>query len=111
MNSIPQMTDELGKGWTQPDREQIDFSEGAAKLSRAAFEKLLDYSYSIPSALYPGKMWKSYHFGVKLWFLSWVERETETPGDFVVCNRVICLTDGVTAGVAGSEDKLPVWML
>lgn len=107
MNSIPPMTDELGKCWTQPDREQIDFSDGAAKLSQAAFEKLLDYSYSIPSALYPGKMWKSYHFGLKLWFLSWVESATDAPGAIVVHNRVISLTDGVTAG----EEKLPVWML
>lgn len=107
MNSIPPVTDELGKCWTQPDREQIDFSDGAAKISRDAFQQLMDYSYSIPSALYPGKMWKSYHFGVKLWFLSWVEQCANMPENIMVCHRVISLTDDV----ATIDDKLPVWML
>lgn len=56
---IPPITDPLGKGWQQPDRFEIEIDHQYARMKRPAFERLLDYSNSMPTGVYEGKMWKS----------------------------------------------------
>lgn len=58
-NIIPAMTHELGCYWSQPERENILVDDTHAVMSRRDFDSLADYSRSIPSGVYPGKMWKS----------------------------------------------------
>lgn len=55
---IPAITDPLGKHWRQPDRDAITFDRGRAIMTRETFDALPDYSGSIPSGVYDGKMWK-----------------------------------------------------
>jgi hypothetical protein len=56
---IPPMDHPLGKHWDQPDRFEITIDATHALMSRDAFAQLSDYTYSQPSAVYPGKMWKA----------------------------------------------------
>lgn len=55
---IPAMTDPLGRHWKQPRRDQIEIDCKHALMPRSAFDQLPEYSRSIPSGTYPGKMWK-----------------------------------------------------
>lgn len=57
-NIIPEMTDAMGKYWHQPDRKNILIDDTHAAMSERDFESLADYSRSVPSGVYPGKMWK-----------------------------------------------------
>lgn len=76
---LPPMTDELGKHWKQPAREKLFISADIVYMSQASFDKLPEYSSSIPSGVYPGKMWKTEiydHAGrhpvpTGIWYLRW----------------------------------------
>ncbi|MFZ6686617.1 hypothetical protein ACO0K0_02580 [Undibacterium sp. SXout11W] len=57
-NQIPEVTHQLGKHWEQPQRECILIDDQHALLSRSDFNKLSEYSSTIPSGVYEGKMWK-----------------------------------------------------
>lgn len=67
---IPQMSDPMGKYWTQPDRNNILIDDNHAVMSSHDFITLPEYSCSIPSGVYVGKMWKSNTRGGD-WFLKW----------------------------------------
>ena len=69
MNRIPPMTHELGKYWRQPSQDSILVDDTHAVMDSTAFEKLAEYSSSMPSGVYPGKMWKALHHG--RWMLRW----------------------------------------
>jgi hypothetical protein len=58
VHPIPIITDPLGKYWEQPDRRQIQIVDGAACMTRKTFDQLAEYSGSVPTGVYPGKMWK-----------------------------------------------------
>ncbi|NNS07311.1 hypothetical protein [Erwinia sp. JH02] len=58
-NIIPEITHELGRYWQQPRRENILVDDTHAVMNRRDFDSLADYSRSIPSGVYPGKMWKA----------------------------------------------------
>lgn len=75
-NEVPPITDPLGKHWQQPKRENILVDNTHALMSKADFEKLLDYSLSQPSGVYEGKMWKCQRLGPRYeptgqWILRW----------------------------------------
>jgi hypothetical protein len=57
-HEIPDMTDPLGQHWEQPSRAEIELRGGAAFMTRETMEKLKNYSASIPSGKYQGKMWR-----------------------------------------------------
>ena len=63
------MTDPLGKHWSQPPRENIEIDETHALMSVETFGALKEYSHSIPTGVYPGKMWRMWWEGD--WFLCW----------------------------------------
>jgi hypothetical protein len=66
---IPEMTDPLGAYWEQPDRQMIFIRDGKALLDPQDFKKLSSYDTSLPSGVYPGKMWKRTNAGVS--YLCW----------------------------------------
>lgn len=59
MNHIPPMTDPLGRYWNQPSVDQITLDDTHALMDGRAFNGLANYSASLPSGVYPGKMWKA----------------------------------------------------
>jgi hypothetical protein len=59
IDSIPEMADPLGKHWHQPDRSLIKIDESFARMDINTFNKLPEYSRTLPSGVYEGKMWKA----------------------------------------------------
>ena len=57
-NEIPPITDPLGRAWSQPSTSNILIDDTHAVISQTDFDKLLEYSASVPSGTYAGKMWK-----------------------------------------------------
>jgi len=76
-NYIPDITHPYGSGWTQPKRSEIAIDDTHAMMGKSTFDKLLNYSHSIPSAAYEGKMWKGQYFEnngrtpTDKWYLRW----------------------------------------
>lgn len=73
------MTHPLGQHWKQPEREMILIDDTHALMSKATFEKLSEYSCTIPTGVYEGKMWRR-HDGIfdphcpvekRRWLLGW----------------------------------------
>lgn len=57
------MTHPSGKYWDQPAREAILLDDTHAIMTRASFAALLEYSGTIPTGCYEGKMWRR-HDGI-----------------------------------------------
>ncbi len=79
MNNIPPMTDPMGAYWSQPDPSRILVDDTHAVMDAETFSALAEYSGSLPSGVYFGKMWKR-HDGIFdkqckpeqcLWLLCW----------------------------------------
>jgi hypothetical protein len=70
MNEIPPMTDPLGRYWDQPDPSGILLDDTHAVMTAHSFKALHDYSHSMPTGVYPGKMWKR-QTGKGTWYLTW----------------------------------------
>jgi hypothetical protein len=63
--------------WQQPSRESILIDKTHALMTGATFEKLAEYSSTMPSGVYPGKLWRR-HDGIydrrcvtPRWLLCW----------------------------------------
>lgn len=78
-NVIPPITDPLGRSWRQPNPASILIDDTHAVMDARTFAALADYSSSLPSGVYPGKMWKR-HDGLfdrtckpeeRTWLLVW----------------------------------------
>lgn len=69
-NAVPPMTDPLGRHWRQPPRERIAIDDTHALMDRATLEALPEYSRTVPTGVYPGKMWRA-HAGDGCWLLRW----------------------------------------
>lgn len=67
--SIPPMNNPLGSHWSQPNVQNIDIDETHALMDEKSFNELKDYSGSLPSGVYEGKMWKRKYKGS--WYLAW----------------------------------------
>ena len=80
-NHVPPMVHELGRHWRQPDPARILIDDAHALMDRATFEALPEYSGTIPTGVYPGKMWRrhdgAYEFAQRRttkpprWLLGW----------------------------------------
>lgn len=66
---IPQITDPRVKNWQQPHRRFIEMDDKSALMSEQTFKALKEYSTSLPSGQYAGKMWKAKVRGK--WYLRW----------------------------------------
>lgn len=67
--TIPPMTHPLSRHWIQPSVHNIEIDETHALMGEVSFKELKDYSASLPSGVYEGKMWKSKYRGS--WYLVW----------------------------------------
>ena len=56
---IPEMTDPRGNNWPQPSRDEVMIHGKTAVMSSSAIDQLMVYSNTIPTAAYPGKMWRA----------------------------------------------------
>ena len=72
-NSIPLITNPLGKYWQQPKVSEIEIDDTHALMEKWAFDLLLEYSSSIPSGVYVGKMWKRKRKNGE-WLLVWFSK-------------------------------------
>lgn len=86
---IPDMTDPLGRVWSQPKTTDFLVSDEFARMKIEDVEKLSDYSHSRPSAVYDGKMWKSFYG--EFWYLHWFGPSTKGPGYCSVNTRKISI--------------------
>ena len=75
-NMIPPITNHF---WPQPSLDKILIDDTHALMERSTFDALIEYSASMPSGVYPGKMWKR-HDGLfdprckpenRKWLLMW----------------------------------------
>lgn len=66
---IPQMTHPLSRHWHQPKRDQVAVYDDIAIMDRQTLTELPEYSASIPSGAYEGKMWRRQVRDQ--WFLCW----------------------------------------
>jgi len=63
--------------WPQPAREEILIDETHAVMEGATLDRLSEYSASIPSGVYPGKMWARRvvrRLDAADWYLCWYSR-------------------------------------
>lgn len=54
---IPPMTHPLAKHWDQPPREHIVITPAEARMTQETMRRLATYDSTLPSGVYPGKMW------------------------------------------------------
>lgn len=70
-NVIPPIIEPLGRFWKQPDLADILIDDTHAVVSTADFIRLADYSCSLPSGVYSGKVWRGMHSETHEWQLFW----------------------------------------
>lgn len=71
--AIPPMAHELGRYWEQPPTDDIQIDDTHALMSQRTFCQLHEYSTSMPSGVYEGKMWRRGEpwNAPRKWFLGW----------------------------------------
>jgi len=85
---IPNMVHRLSRYWDQPDKEDIIIDDIHALMSKESFSQLKEYSMSIPTGVYEGKMWKAKI--ANKWILRWFGNEN-TEGLLPILNRKIII--------------------
>jgi hypothetical protein len=66
---LPQMVHPLSKYWSQPSRHQVAVYDDIAIMDRSTLARMADYSLSIPTGAYEGKMWRQSNGGS--WRFCW----------------------------------------
>lgn len=104
-NVVPPMTHPYASAWEQPRLDEIVVDDKTATMSKEAFDLLHEYSSTIPSGVYEGKMWKRHdgsfdrkflaEGGKPTWQLYWYGYSSIGPGHCSNHHRAIVLTDGV----------------
>ena len=75
----------------QPVNRDVLVDDTHALMARADFDLLLEYSMSIPTGAYEGKMWKAY--GVDRWYLRWYQACKEDPGMLDIMTREMIIIE------------------
>lgn len=90
-NTIPPMTNSLGKHWVQPDPSGFVLDDDYVLMSKLDFDLLPDYTNSEPTGKYNGKMWKGQFKTTKgkKWFLAWCHDENEVSNLICISYREI----------------------
>ena len=65
-------------GWSQPLTEEIAIDATHAVMTKKTFDQLKDYSYSVPTGVWVGKLWKRQGDDTT-WWLCWFNL-SEKPG-------------------------------
>lgn len=96
---IPVMTDPMGRHWSQPDPAAILLDDTHALMTSATFGQLAEYSGTVPTGVYPGKMWRR-HDGIfdtkatrRPWLLCWYGEDKD--GKCEILFREVLLADSV----------------
>jgi len=76
-NEIPEMTNPLGRYWIQPAPQLILVDDTHAVMYEQTFLQLAEYSRSMPSGVYAGKMWKA-RTNSGVWELRWYRDHSDT---------------------------------
>ncbi|KKL82142.1 hypothetical protein LCGC14_1987740 [marine sediment metagenome] len=84
MIELPQMTHPLSRGWSQPPADQMAVYDDIAIMDQSTLALLPEYSTTIPTGAYEGKMWRRAN-GPDNWLLCWYG-PSEKP-DMVSINR------------------------
>lgn len=88
---IPRMIHPTSSYWGQPSREDVLVDDTHALMSARTLEELSEYSVTIPTGTYDGKMWKADKGGT--WFLCWYFDEGFVPGRIRIGSRPIILVE------------------
>lgn len=87
VETIPPMTDPLSVHWEQPSLDSLVLTPERAHMTIETFERLQNYSGTVPSGVYDGKMWSANlregHKGIKERWLRWYGPSTN--GDSGMC--------------------------
>ena len=78
---IPECVHPLSRVWDQPKSKDIEIDNSHALMSEKQFNQLHEYSTSVPTGVYSGKMWKARIRNGK-WYLRWYEDDS--------VNREVC---------------------
>ena len=70
MIELPLMTHPLSSGWDQPSPARMAIYDDIAIMDRSTLDRLHNYSASIPTGAYEGKMWRR-SSGQDEWLLCW----------------------------------------
>lgn len=87
---IPPITDPMGRHWDQPSRDDILVDDTHAVMTVKTFTALLEYSTSMPSGVYDGKMWRRHDRCDCLDLLMWYG-PSEKLGSCLINSREILL--------------------
>lgn len=85
----------MGQHWDQPHPGEITIENGVAFMTAATFKKLKNYSCSLPSGTYQGKMWRKavvyeeQHITAR-WKLCWYV-DIDMPGQIGIQYREISI--------------------
>jgi len=88
------MVNPLGRYWPQPPLEAILVDDIHALMSERTLGQLSEYSASVPSGVYAGKMWKRRVYTG--WFLCWygpgvADPDGKTDGMYTYARKVLIL--------------------
>jgi len=70
MIELPQMTHPHSRYWNQPRLDELAVYDDIAIMDQSTLECLSDYSTTIPTGAYEGKMWRRSN-GPDKWLLCW----------------------------------------
>lgn len=76
---VPPITDRRGNAWKQPNPKEFAFDEhnDYVLMTFKQFEQLREFSETIPTSIYSGKMWRGSDDG-QTWFLHWWDESQRT---------------------------------
>ena len=98
---IPPMTHGLSSGWNQPNLDAIQMDDEIAYMRESTFKSLKDYSYSQPSGVYEGKMWRCNSFVNDRQYRSWLLKWFDFSADPNMCS-----TKWREIGIIYTEDQI-----
>lgn len=81
---IPEMTHPLSNLWSQPATDKIVLGKETCMMTEAIFNQLKEYSTTIPTGVYSGKMWRRQHKQNE-WYLCWYGWEENNEKGEEVC--------------------------
>jgi len=91
--AIPECVHPLSKAWDQPKNVEVEIDETHALMSEESFEQLHEYSMSIPTGVYAGKMWKAHNRLSDEWYLRWYEDGPLESGTCRIKSRIILVVE------------------
>lgn len=105
---IPPITDSLGRYWEQPPRDEVAIGTHTASMHQDTFKQLHEYSASLPTGTYVGKMWKAHvynNIGQLCWELRWYDVHADPKYLSIKTRRILIIDEPNIAQVLAN---LPV---